>query len=51
MAKLADGLPHQRRGADLLAGRLDTGRLGERGAGQAVEASRTSRGCARQATG
>ena len=35
MAKPADSLYHQRRGADLLAGVLDPGRLGGRGAGPA----------------
>ena len=39
MAKLADGLYHQRRGADLLAGKLAPGRTGGCGAGPAVVAA------------
>ena len=39
MSKLADGLYHQRRGADLLAGAARAGRLGRCGAGPAVAAA------------
>ena len=44
MAKLADGLYHQRRGADLLAGRLDPGGWVDAG-GDGGGGSRTSLPC------
>ena len=43
MAKLADGLYHQRRGADLLAGRLDPGGWVDAGGGAAVDVRRAER--------